>query len=130
MLEEFSLGARISDARMGAGLSVEEAAKQIGVKASTFKNWESGESSPRANRLPMLCGLLNVSLIWLLDGRSDLDPLERSFGSFEYMRQKIERIKELHLELANAIADLEQEISMEKDRSDNLERLAEEEQPD
>lgn len=127
MSDELSLGARISDARIGAGLTVEEAAKQIGVKASTFKNWELGESSPRANRLHMLCGLLNVSLIWLLDGRSDLDPLERAFGSFEQMSQKIERIKELHSELAGAISDLEQEIWLERDRSDNLERMAEEE---
>lgn len=129
MSDDLSLAERISDAREGAGLTVQEAARYIGVKAATMKSWESGETSPRANRLQMLAGVLNVSLVWLLDGRDDLDPLELSTNSLDSIQQKLEHVKRLHEEMAETILDLESDLHTERRRARSLDRMAQEAMP-
>ena len=44
----------------------------------TIQNWESDRSEPRANKLQMLAGFLNVSMIWLLTGEGDGGPMVRT----------------------------------------------------
>jgi transcriptional regulator with XRE-family HTH domain len=68
---EPSMGPRISLAREHAGMSVEELAAHLGVEPASVAAWERDERQPRANRLLMMAGLLNVSLAWLLEGRED-----------------------------------------------------------
>jgi HTH-type transcriptional regulator, cell division transcriptional repressor len=63
-----TLGGRISLARDALDLSVEDTACVLGVEAQTWANWENDRSEPRANRLSMLAGVLQVSLSWLLTG--------------------------------------------------------------
>src|SRR5690606_12530652 len=63
-----TLGGRLSRARDAVGLSAAQLARRIGVQSSTIQAWESDRSQPRANRLSMLAGVLNVSLSWLLHG--------------------------------------------------------------
>jgi transcriptional regulator with XRE-family HTH domain len=46
-------------------------ARRIGVRTETVRNWEQDLSEPRANKLQMLSGLLNVSLTWLLVAEGD-----------------------------------------------------------
>ena len=66
---------RSAAAREGAGLSQKDLAKRLGVKLKTVVGWENDISEPRANRLQMLAGLLNVSLMWLLNGEGEgVDP--------------------------------------------------------
>jgi transcriptional regulator with XRE-family HTH domain len=64
-----TLADRLTRAREDAGLSTAQLARRLGVKTQTLANWERGVNEPRANRLTMLAGLLNVSPLWLLDGR-------------------------------------------------------------
>ena len=66
-----TLGDRIAAARDAAGLSSKKLAKRLGVKHTTVLDWESDLSEPRANRLSMMAGLLNVSLMWLLNGEGE-----------------------------------------------------------
>jgi len=66
--EASTFGDRLSRAREHAGMDQAQLARRIGVKTSTIKNWEADRSEPRANRLQMLSGLLNVSMMWLLTG--------------------------------------------------------------
>lgn len=68
--ESIAFGQRLSDARRAADLSQSDLAHRIGVKARTVRAWEKGEVAPRANRLSILCGLLNVPLVWLMTGRN------------------------------------------------------------
>jgi transcriptional regulator with XRE-family HTH domain len=63
-----TLGGRISLARDALDLSVEDAARVLGVEYDTWLHWENDRSEPRANRLSMLAGVLQVSLSWLLTG--------------------------------------------------------------
>ena len=51
-----------------------ELARRLGVKLATVRNWEADRSAPRSNRLQMLTGLLNVSIIWLMTGEGDGAP--------------------------------------------------------
>ncbi|PSL21802.1 helix-turn-helix domain-containing protein [Shimia abyssi] len=66
-----TFGDRLAAARDAAGLKPAEFAKRLGVKKSTIVDWEEDLSEPRANRLQMMAGLLNVSVGWLLTGDGD-----------------------------------------------------------
>lgn len=66
-----TFGDRLAAAREAAGLSQKGLARRLGVKAKTVTAWENDLAEPRANRLQMLAGLLNVSLMWLLNGEGD-----------------------------------------------------------
>ena len=70
--ETTTFGDRLTGAREAAGLSQAELAKRLGVKVKTLRAWEGDQSEPRANRVSILCGLLNVPLVWLLTGTGDV----------------------------------------------------------
>ncbi|SFE56923.1 helix-turn-helix domain-containing protein [Roseivivax sediminis] len=69
--EAATFGDRLAAAREAAGMSSEDLAKRLGVKHSTLQGWEADRNEPRANRLQMLSGILNVSIVWLLTGEGD-----------------------------------------------------------
>lgn len=66
-----TLGDRLTAARDAQGLSVAQLAAKLGVRSKTLDGWENDRAEPRANRLQMLAGVLNVSLGWLLTGQGD-----------------------------------------------------------
>ena len=66
-----TFGDRISAAREASGLNQTQLAKSLGVKLATLKGWEQDLSEPRANKLSMLAGLLNVTVMWLLNGEGE-----------------------------------------------------------
>lgn len=66
-----TFGDRLAAARDFAGLSQEDFSKRLGVKLSTVRGWEDDLNEPRANKLQMMSGLLNVSVVWLLTGEGD-----------------------------------------------------------
>jgi ribosome-binding protein aMBF1 (putative translation factor) len=66
-----TFGDRLTAAREAAGMDQETLAKRIGIKKSTLRNWEDDLAEPRANRLSMLAGLLNVSMMWLINGEGE-----------------------------------------------------------
>ncbi len=69
--EVATFGDRIAGAREAAGLTRDEFATRLGVRAKTVAAWEDDASEPRGNRLQMMAGMLNVSLRWLLTGEGD-----------------------------------------------------------
>ena len=69
-----TFGDRLVAAREAAELSQKGLAKRLGVKPKTIVGWENDVSEPRANRLQMLAGLLNVSLMWLINGEGEGVP--------------------------------------------------------
>ena len=66
-----TFGDRVAGAREQAGMTQAELSKRMGIKVKTLKSWEDDLSEPRANKLSMMAGLLNVSLPWLLTGEGD-----------------------------------------------------------
>lgn len=82
--ETATFGDRLAGAREAAGLSQEELATRLGVRLTTLESWEDDAADPRANRLQMLAGMLNVSLMWLLTGKGqglDAPPEEVEQGA-------------------------------------------------
>jgi len=69
--ETATFGDRLAAAREKTGMDQKDLAKRLGIKLSTLKSWEEDWAEPRANKLQMLSGLLNVSLTWLLNGEGD-----------------------------------------------------------
>ncbi|WP_116598740.1 helix-turn-helix domain-containing protein [Primorskyibacter marinus] len=63
-----TFGDRVAAAREAANMTQKDLAKRLGIKLSTLESWEADTSEPRANRLSMMAGLLNVSMMWLLNG--------------------------------------------------------------
>jgi len=66
-----TFGDRVAGAREAAGMTQAQLARRLGVKKTTLSGWEQDMSEPRANKLSMMAGLLNVSIVWLLTGEGD-----------------------------------------------------------
>ncbi|WP_425072967.1 helix-turn-helix domain-containing protein [Sagittula sp. S175] len=66
-----TLGDRLAAAREAQGMTQEALAKRLGVKLKTVQSWEDDQAEPRANRLQMLAGILNVSMMWLITGEGE-----------------------------------------------------------
>ena len=87
---EPSMGPRITIAREHAGMSVEDLARHLGVAPGSVEAWEKDERTPRANRLLMMAGVLNVSLTWLLEGREDQRMAAGGVPTLDDVRSQIE----------------------------------------
>lgn len=66
-----TFGDRLAGAREASGMTQTQLARRLGVKEKTIEKWENDLSEPRANRLSMLAGLLNVSMMWLITGEGE-----------------------------------------------------------
>ncbi|KMW56313.1 putative DNA-binding protein [Candidatus Rhodobacter oscarellae] len=66
-----TFGDRVAAARDALGMSQADLAKRLGIKLKTLQGWEDDHGEPRANKLQMLSGVLNVSLTWLLNGEGE-----------------------------------------------------------
>ncbi len=69
--EAATFGDRVAGARDATGMTQAQLARRLGVKKATVQGWENDLSEPRANKLSMMAGLLNVSIMWLLTGEGD-----------------------------------------------------------
>lgn len=100
-----TFGDRVAGAREALGLSQPELAKRLGVKLKTVRAWENDLSEPRANKLQMLAGILNVSIMWLLNGEGDgLDaPSEEAILPAD-VRAMLTEIRQVKTEMS-AMAD-------------------------
>lgn len=63
-----TFGDRVAAAREDAGMTQAVLSKRLGIRLETLRAWEDDRSEPRANRLSILAGLLNVSMMWLING--------------------------------------------------------------
>lgn len=70
--ESSTFGDRLVLARDALGLSQKQLADRLGVKLKTLRHWEEDRAEPRANKLVMLAGMLNVSIVWLMSGDGNL----------------------------------------------------------
>lgn len=105
-----TMGGRMSRARDAAGLSVAQLARRLGVKSSTIQAWESDRSQPRANRLTMLAGVLNVSLSWMLHGIGT-SPIEDNRSDLvRTVAANLERLRRIQEESNQVIGQIESDL--------------------
>src|SRR6056297_2946102 len=110
--EATTFGDRVAGARELAGMSQKDLARRLGVKLKTLKAWEDDLSEPRANKLSMMAGLLNVSLLWLLSGEGEGPDGPEEQG--ELSRDVAEMLTE--------IRDLRAQLALSADRLGRLEK--------
>lgn len=71
-LEESSgFGRRLSETRVERGLPVEDLAARIGVHPNSIGHWQMDRVDPPLSKLILLARVLNVSLDYLILGRTD-----------------------------------------------------------
>lgn len=109
-----TFGDRVAAAREAAGLTQAKLARRLGVKRSTIENWEADRSEPRANRLQMLAGILNVSIIWLMSGHGDGVEMEpETFSEGDDLRDVLAEVSALRAEyvrMTERLARLEKRL--------------------
>ncbi len=66
-----TFGDRLTAAREAQDLSQAQLARRLGVQLKTIQAWENDTSEPRANKLQMVAGILNVSMRWLMTGEGE-----------------------------------------------------------
>ena len=110
--DKATFGDRLVAAREKSNLSQQDLAKRLGVKSSTIKSWENDNSEPRANRLSMLAGLLNVSITWLISAEG---------SGVEAPKKMDEMPDDLH-EVLKELTALRLNLLKNVDRINNIEK--------
>ena len=110
--DKATFGDRLVAAREKANLSQQDLAKHLGVKNSTIKSWENDNSEPRANRLSMLAGLLNVSITWLISAEGS--GVEAPEKSDEMSNDLLDALKELTALRVNLLKNIDRINNIEK----------------
>ncbi len=107
-----TFGDRLAGAREAAGMSQSQLARRLGVKKATIAAWENDLSEPRANRLSMMAGMINVSIMWLLTGEGEgmEAPVEEAGGDLEL----VDAVAELRAIRGEMRASAERAARLEK----------------
>lgn len=106
-----TLGGRIGRAREASGISIDEIAVQLGVNQQTWDNWEADREEPRANRLAMLAGFLNVSPSWLLYGIGEAPNNGDISEIITSLEQRLAAIEDAHNQTGEAIRTMRDVIA-------------------
>ena len=109
-----TFGDRLALAREAQNLTIEQLARRLGLRVETLKNWEADRSEPRANRLQMLAGFLNVSMVWLLTGAGEGGPVahHRATGSpqIDALLNELRDIRLLSTRTSERLSRLEKQL--------------------
>lgn len=107
-----TIGGRIRQARSEAGLSQRQLATRIAVTNKTLENWEEDRSEPRANKLVMMAGVLNIPSTWLLTGDAPKE-MKRGFDFQETMgiSQKLERAMAMQVAISSLLEEVSSDVS-------------------
>lgn len=122
--ETATFGDRLAGAREATGLTQEEFARRIGVKLSTIEAWENDLREPRANRLQMAAGLLNVSIRWLLtgEGTGPEEPVDSEASEdFEALLMDLRQVRLQHQRLGETLGKLEKRLRQMRPARDAVE---------
>lgn len=110
-----TFGDRLALAREAQSLTQEQLAKRLGLRVQTIESWECDRSEPRANRLQMLAGFLNVSMVWLLTGEGEGAPVMRDSGrsvsaELAELLNEVRDIRVASVKANNRLAKLEKRL--------------------
>ena len=103
-----TLGDRLEAARKAKGLTLNGLAEKLGVDAPRVEAWESDADAPRANRIQLLAGLLNVSIVWLISGEGNgTDHVAGTYERPTGVNDALGEISQLKATLSGALDKLE-----------------------
>lgn len=111
-----TFGDRVTAAREAADMTQAELARRLGVRLKTLRAWEDDMGEPRANRLSMLAGMLNVSMMWLINGQGEgIDQPVEGDALPASAKDILGELKELRADLlarADHVGQLERKIRL------------------
>lgn len=90
---------KIYTSRKKAGLSQEALAEKLGVSRQSVSKWETGESVPEINKLPLLADIFNVTTDWLLSEDAEIKQ-KTATANNEEEKIKQERINKINREFS------------------------------
>ncbi|QYA42103.1 helix-turn-helix domain-containing protein [Macrococcoides bohemicum] len=64
---------QIISLRNRRGWTQQQLADKVGVSKQSVSNWETGEKLPRMGKLEELAKIFNVTVSYIVDGKSDLE---------------------------------------------------------
>ena len=104
------IGSRIKQARLSKNLTQEDLADQIDISVAFLSRVERGNSHINLKRLNQICGLLDVSEGYILNGASNnaKNYLEQEFA--ELLKKVSPQKQKLIYNVAKAIAETEEDI--------------------
>jgi len=107
MKDSTLVGYQIAKARETKGLSSLQLAKRVGVEEATLLNWENERSSPRANRLAQVAGILGVPLAWLIAGGEDVNEYDKpDLKETASIESRLENAEQLIQQLSALVVDI------------------------
>ena len=112
--EAATFGDRVAAAREAADMTQAQLARRLGIKKTTLMGWEQDLSEPRANKLSMVSGLLNVSMSWLLtgegEGMSEPSEMDVDAGDFAGVLNELRALRNEMRSNAERAARLEKRL--------------------
>ncbi|MEM8789658.1 MAG: helix-turn-helix transcriptional regulator [Pseudomonadota bacterium] len=108
-----TFGDRVVAAREAMALTQKQLARRLGIKVKTLENWEYDRAEPRANKLQMLAGVLNVSMIWLLSGEGPGPAAAASAvgdGETADILEDLRALRSAHADMAARLLRLERRL--------------------
>ncbi|WP_264210191.1 helix-turn-helix domain-containing protein [Leisingera thetidis] len=109
-----TFGDRVAAAREAAAMNQAQLSRRLGIKKATLTAWEQDLSEPRANKLTMLAGVLNVSMSWLLtgegEGMSAPAETEVDLGDFAGVLKELRELRTEMRSNADRAARLEKKL--------------------
>ena len=106
-----TFGDRVAGARDAMGLSRVDLADRLGIKEDTLSKWEEDRSEPRANKLQMLAGVLNVSMVWLMTGTGEgINPGVEDETHSRDVLMELRAIRTENVRLAERLGRLEERL--------------------
>lgn len=108
-----TFGDRVAAARAARGYSQAQLARRLGIKLQSLQNWEEDRSEPRANKLQMLAGVLNVSIIWLMSGEGDglsEESAEAVSPEIDEILDEVRAIRDAQVTLTRRLSRLEKRL--------------------
>ena len=113
-----TFGDRLAAARQAKGIDVDGLSEKLGVDVRTVKVWERDADMPHANRIQMLAGLLNVSIVWLVSGEGNgtsevADTFERPAGVNDALGE-ISQLKSILSGVVEKLEKLEERLQVVK----------------
>lgn len=108
-----TFGDRVAAAREARGMTQDILAPRLGVALRTVERWENDIAEPRANKLQMLAGMLDVSMSWLLTGEgSGVVPGEDAdHPDVSALRDEVAGVRAEFLKLAERLGTLEERVA-------------------
>jgi len=110
-----TFGDRVVGARENSNMTQGQLSRRLGIKLATLQAWEEDRSEPRANKLQMLSGMLNVSLPWLLSGQGIgpdepfKEPVQNDIG---IILLEMRSIKNQMTQTADRLSRLEKQLRL------------------